>query len=133
MRGINKVILVGNVGQAPNIRYTKSGRAVANFSLATHRSRPQGDGDAEETTEWHRVVAFGRQGEVAGQLVEKGAPLYIEGRLVPTQWTDKDGNTRRDSEVWVDQMQLLGRGKGSRGASVGAPPQEPALQEEVPF
>ena len=134
MRGINKVILVGNVGKSPDLRYTKNGKAVANFSLATNRVRSRGDGEAEETTEWHRIVVFGRQGEVAGQLVHKGTPLYIEGRLVPTQWTDKEGNPRRGSEIWADQMQLLGRRGPADGVTAPTLTEGASVpMEDVPF
>lgn len=111
MRGINKVILLGNVGRAAEVRYFGDGKAVASFSVATHRSRPGADGQREEETEWHRVAAFGRLGEVAGQLLDKGTPVYVEGRLVPKRWTAADGSPRSGVEVWADTLQLVGRSR----------------------
>lgn len=130
MRGINKVILVGNVGRPAEMRYNPQGRAVATFSLATNRVRG-GEGEQEVETEWHRAVAFGRTGEVAAQLLQKGTPVYVEGRMVPRRWKDRDGKDRDRVEIWVDDLQLLGR-KPTDPAPVDV--ESPAADEaDIPF
>jgi len=120
---INKVILVGNVGRDPELRYTASGTAVANFSLATSRRYKDRDGNQQEQTEWHRCVAWARTAEIVNQYANKGKQLYIEGRLQTRQWEDRDGNTRYTTEVVADNIQLLGRagGGGSGGGDYGDP------------
>lgn len=101
---VNKVILIGRLGKDPEIRYTPSGTAVANLSLATS-FKPK---DGEEKTEWHRCVAFGRTAEVCGEYLHKGSQVYIEGRLQTRDWEDKEGNKRYTTEVLVERMQMLG-------------------------
>jgi single-strand DNA-binding protein len=120
---INKVILVGNVGRDPELRYTASGTAVANFSLATSRRYKDRDGNQQEQTEWHRCVAWARTAEIVNQYANKGKQLYIEGRLQTRQWEDRDGKTRYTTEVVADNIQLLGRagGGGSSGGDYGDP------------
>lgn len=108
-RGINKVILVGNLGADPEIRYTQSGSAVANLSLATAESwRDRDSGDMQERTEWHRLVMFGRTAEVAQQYLKKGSQIFVEGRLQTRKWQDRDGNDRYTTEIVVNDMQMLG-------------------------
>lgn len=104
---INKVILVGNVGRDPELRYTQSGTAVANFSLATNRRRKVNE-QWEDETEWHRLVAWGRTAEVVNQYGGKGKQLYVEGRLQTRDWEDRDGNKRYTTEVVVEELKLLG-------------------------
>ena len=122
-RGINKVILVGNLGSDPELRYTGSGTAVCNFSLATSESYKDRDGNQVENTEWHRVVAWARLAEICGEYLKKGRQVYIEGQLQTRQWEDKDGNTKYTTEVKAREMQMLGgrddggSGGGSRGGS----------------
>ena len=124
-RGINKVILVGNLGSDPEIRYTGSGTAVCNFSLATSESYKDRDGNQVENTEWHRVVAWARLAEICGEYLKKGRQVYIEGQLQTRQWEDKDGNTKYTTEIKAREMQMLGSrdggdfdsGGGSRGNS----------------
>ncbi len=116
---INKVILVGNVGRDPELRYTASGTAVANFSLATSRRYKDRDGNQQEQTEWHRCVAWARTAEIVNQYANKGKQLYIEGRLQTRQWEDRDGNTRYTTEVVADNIQLLGRAGGGGGGGGG--------------
>ena len=110
-QGINKVILIGNVGRDPEMRYTQNGTAVANFSLATTERWKDRDGQQQEHTEWHRCVAWRRLAEIIGEYVTKGRQLYVEGRLRTRQWEDRDGNTRYTTEIDVQNMQML----GSRG------------------
>lgn len=121
MASINKVILIGNLGRDPEIRYTSNGTAVANFSLATSENWTNKDGEKETRTEWHRIVAWGRLGEICGEYLSKGKSVYIEGRIQTREWDDAGGNKRQVKEIIAQQMQMLG-GKGYT---------EP-LQEEPP-
>lgn len=107
-RGVNKVILIGNLGQDPELRYTGSGTAVCNFSLATTESYKDRDGNQVENTEWHRIVAWARLAEICGEYLKKGRQVYIEGQLQTRQWEDKDGNTRYTTEIKAREMQMLG-------------------------
>lgn len=115
MAGVNKVILVGNLGRDPELRYTPGGQAVANFSLATTERFSTRDGDKQERTEWHRIVAWGRTGELCAQYLSKGRSVYIEGRLQTREWEDKEGQKRRTTEVVANTVQFLG-GRGGEGA-----------------
>ncbi|EAB8796030.1 single-stranded DNA-binding protein SSB2 [Citrobacter werkmanii] len=112
-RGVNKVILVGNLGQDPEVRYMPNGGAVANLTLATSESwRDKHDGEIREHTEWHRVVVFGKLAEIASEYLRKGAQVYIEGQLRTRKWTDQSGQDKYTTEVVVGQngtMQMLGR------------------------
>lgn len=120
-RGINKVILIGNLGSDPEIRHTQGGNAVANLSLATSESwRDKTTGETRENTEWHRVVMFGRLGEIAGEYLKKGSKVYIEGRLQTRKWQDKDGNDRYTTEIIGNEMQMLDARGGSGGFDDGA-------------
>ncbi len=108
-RGVNKVILIGNVGQDPTVRYSPNGGAIANVTLATSESwKDKNSGEKQEKTEWHRVVFFGKLGEIAGEYLKKGSQAYIEGRLQTRKWTDKEGKERYTTEIVADQMQMLG-------------------------
>jgi single-strand DNA-binding protein len=116
---INKAILIGNLGRDPEIRSTTSGMPVANFSLATTRKWKDKDGSRQEQTEWHNVVCFGRQAEIAGQYLTKGRQVYIEGRIQTRSWDDKNsGEKKYRTEIVCENFQML----GSRGDSHGAPP-----------
>ena len=115
---INKVILIGNVGRDPELRYTANGTAVANFSLATSRRYKDRDGNQREETEWHRCVAWARLAEIINQYAPKGKQLYLEGRLQTRQWDDKDGNTKYSTEIVIEEMKLLG-GRGDAGQGGG--------------
>lgn len=121
-RGVNKVILVGNLGRDPEVRYSPSGQAVANVTLATSESwKDKNSGEKQERTEWHRIVFFGRLAEIAGEYLKKGAQVYVEGRLQTRKWQDKDGNDRYTTEIVASDMQML----GSRGgAGIPAEPME---------
>lgn len=114
MASINKVILVGNLGRDPELRYTGGGQAVANFTLATTRTWSDKDGKKQEKTEWHRIVAWGKLAEICGQYLTKGKLVYIEGRLETREWTDRDGNKRTTTEINARDMQMLG-GRGDSG------------------
>ena len=108
-RGVNKVILVGNLGKDPEIRYMPNGNAVANLTLATSESwKDKQTGDQQEKTEWHRIVMFRRLAEVAGEYLKKGSQVYIEGKLQTRKWQDKEGQDRYTTEIVADNMLLLG-------------------------
>lgn len=118
-RGINKVILVGNLGADPDTRYMPSGGAVTNLSLATSESwKDKQTGEPKERTEWHKVAMFGRLAEISAEYLRKGSQVYIEGKLRTRKWQDKDGNDRWTTEVIADEMQMLG-GRGGGGAPMG--------------
>lgn len=109
-RGINKVILVGNLGQDPEVRYMPSGGAVANVSIATSESwKDKQSGEQTERTEWHRVVFFNRLGEIAGEYLKRGSKVYVEGSLRTRKWQDKDGQDRYTTEIVGSEMQMLDR------------------------
>ena len=121
MASVNKVILVGNLGRDPETRYTTGGEAVTNISIATTDTWKDKAGEKQERTEWHRVVLFGRQAEIAGEYLKKGRSVYIEGRLQTRKYTDKDGVEKYSTEIVADRMQLLGGrdGPGGGGGSGG--------------
>jgi single-strand DNA-binding protein len=116
-RGINKVILIGNLGRDPETRYTQGGSAVSNFSIATSESwKDKQTGEQQERTEWHNIVCFARLGEIAGEYLRKGSKVYIEGRLQTRKWQDKDGHDRYTTEIVANEMQMLdSRGGGEPG------------------
>jgi single-strand DNA-binding protein len=117
-RGVNKVILVGNLGKDPEVRYSPNGGAVANITLATSESwKDKNTGEKQEKTEWHRVVFFGRLAEIAGEYLKKGAQIYIEGRLQTRKWQDKEGKDRYTTEIVAGEMQMLGSREGRGGSS----------------
>ncbi|MCB2181157.1 MAG: single-stranded DNA-binding protein [Desulfobulbaceae bacterium] len=134
---INKAILIGNLGGDPEVRYTQSGTAVANFSIATTEKWKGQDGQMQEQTEWHKIVAFARLGEICGEYLSKGSKVYIEGRIQTRSWEDKDGNKRYTTEIVAREMKMLdSRGASSGGgnqSSEGPPPPEPRPGDEVPF
>ncbi len=123
MASVNKVILVGNLGRDPELRYTKDGQGVANFTLATNERWRDKDGGSQERTEWHRIVVWGKQGENCAQYLQKGRSVYLEGRLQTREWEDKDGKKRQTTEIVAQTVQFLGgRGEGApRGASPPPP------------
>jgi single-strand DNA-binding protein len=115
-RGVNKVILVGNLGKDPEVRYMPSGNAVANVTLATTDSwKDKQSGEKQERTEWHNIVFYSRLAEIAGEYLKKGSQVYVEGRLQTRKWQDKNGNDRYTTEIIANEMQML----GSRGGSAG--------------
>jgi single-strand DNA-binding protein len=107
MAGVNKVILVGRLGRDPELRYTQSGIAVANFSIATSEKWTDREGKKHEPTEWHRIVAWRRLGEICGEYLRKGSQVYIEGKLQTRDWVDRDENKRRTTEIVALNMQML--------------------------
>jgi single-strand DNA-binding protein len=141
-RGINKVILVGNLGADPETRYMPSGSAVTNLSVATSESwKDKQTGEQKERTEWHKVAMFNRLAEIAAEYLRKGSQVYIEGKIRTRKWQDRDGNDRWTTEIIADEMQMLGgRGGGSAPMSSGgqgqsSPPPPPAddFEDDIPF
>lgn len=115
MASVNKVILVGNLGKDPDVRYMPNGEAVANFSIATTDSWKDKNGQKQERTEWHNIVMYRKLAEIAGEYLKKGRPVYIEGRLQTRKWQTKEGQDRYTTEIIADQMQMLG-GRGESGS-----------------
>jgi len=146
-KSVNKVILVGNLGKDPEVKYTPNGVAVAKFSLATNESFKDKSGQWQERTEWHNIVAWQRLAEIVGEYVKKGSKLYIEGKLRTSSWDDKEsGQKRYKTEIIADQMVLLsgrgegeseGRGRGAAKDDVDQRAHEPAgaqiTDEDIPF
>jgi single-strand DNA-binding protein len=145
MASVNKVILVGNLGRDPEVRYMPNGEAVCNFSIATTDSWKDKNGQKQERTEWHNIVMYRKLAEIAGEYLKKGRPVYVEGRLQTRKWQTKEGQDRYTTEIIADQMQMLGgRDSGSSTASyddmnqdqdTGAAParqQAPATQAAKP-
>ena len=148
-QGVNKVILIGNVGKDPDVRYMPNGNAVANVTLATSESwKDKNSGEKQERTEWHRVTFFRRLGEIVGEYVKKGSKIYVEGRLQTRKWQDKDGNDRYTTEIIADEMQMLDSRGGSaafdsgqssnaapsQGAQSAAPmPDAGGFDDDIPF
>ena len=137
---MNRVILIGNLGGDPEVRYTAGGTAVGKFSLATSRKFTGKDGQKQEKTEWHRIVAWGKLGEICGEYLAKGKQVYIEGRIQTRSWEDKDGNKRYTTEIVAQTMQMLGpagdRGASEREFSGGAPKGESGggfPEDDIPF
>ncbi len=126
-RGVNKVILVGNLGNDPEVRYMPNGNAVANLSLATSESWKDQQGQMQERTEWHRLTMYRRLAEIAGEYLKKGSQIYVEGKLQTRKWQDQQGQDRYTTEIIVDQMQMLGgrEGGGQGGQGGGGYQQRP--------
>ena len=135
-RGINKVILVGNLGNDPDTKYTQGGMAITRISLATTSVRKDKDGNQQERTEWHRVVFFGKLGEIAGEYLRKGSSVYVEGSLRYDKYTGQDGVEKYSTDIIADEMQMLGgRGDGGAPSAGGDRPQRSApaqRQSEAP-
>ncbi len=131
MASVNKVILIGNLGRDPELRFVQSGQAVANFTLATNDRWTDREGKPQERTEWHRIVVWGKQAENCANYLSKGRPVYIEGRLQTREWEDKEGQKRQTTEVVAQIVQFLGsrdaggREAPARGASAAVAPREP--------
>ncbi len=140
MAGINKAILIGNLGKDPDLRYTPGGQPVATFSLATSEKWKDKDGNMQDKTEWHNIVVWGRMAELAKEYLAKGRQVYIEGRIQTRSWDDKDGNKRYTTEIVARQMQFLGgRDAGPKDIPAGAPGEAPpvgdisAEDDDLPF
>lgn len=126
-RGINKVILVGNLGNDPETKYTQAGMAITRISLATTSVRKDKEGNQQERTEWHRVVFFGKLGEIAGEYLKKGGQCYVEGSIRYDKYTGQDGVEKYSTDIVADELQLLGgRGEGGGGSAGGDRPQRSA-------
>ncbi|MGD2038607.1 MAG: single-stranded DNA-binding protein [Desulfobacterales bacterium] len=143
MSGINKAILIGRLGSDPEVRYTPSGAAVANFSIATSEEWKDKDtGEKKERTEWHRIVAWRKLGEICGEYLEKGRQVYVEGRIQTRSWEDRDGNKRYTTEIVATDVQFLGGRDAGAGTSAaggktasefqGGPIQAPE-DDDIPF
>lgn len=135
---VNKVILIGNLGKDPEVRYSQAGAAIASFNVATTETWKKQDGTKEELTEWHRIVAFGRLGEICGEYLSKGSKVFIEGRLQTRKWDDKDGNTKYTTEIVAREMKMLSprgsSGDSSQGQQYNDQPfPEPVMGDDVPF
>jgi len=146
MAGVNKAILIGNLGRDPELRYTQSGQAVASFTLATSESWTDKSGERKERTEWHRISAWGKVGELCAQYLSKGRTVYVEGRIQTRDWEDKEGNKRQTTEINAQTVQFLGgpRSEGGGGPSPapgggggpiseGGNPGGPAPGDDIPF
>lgn len=153
-KSLNKVILLGHLGRDPELRYTASGKAVATFTLATSFQWRDQDGNEQDKTEWHRIVAWGRLGEICGEYLSKGKQVFIEGRIQTREWEDQDGNKRTSVEIIANDLIMLGGGSGqsqsrpaqeqprrqgaggSRPASTGKRSDDyypPPPEDEIPF
>lgn len=119
MGSLNKVQLIGNIGRDPELRHTKNGTAVASFSLATSEKWTGKDGNKETKTEWHRIIAWGKLGEICAEYLSKGKQVYIEGRLQTREWEDSDGNKKQTTEIVASNMTMLGQTGGSGGSGYG--------------
>jgi len=122
MASVNKVILVGNLGRDPEVRFMPNGEAVCNFSIATTDSWKDKNGQKQERTEWHNIVMYRKLAEIAGEYLKKGRPVYVEGRLQTRKWQTKEGQDRYTTEIVADQMQMLGGREG--GGSAGYEPMD---------
>lgn len=132
MASVNKVIIVGNLGRDPEVRYLPSGEAVCNISVATTRTWKNKENERQEETEWHRVSLFGRQAEVAGEYLKKGRPVYLEGRLKTRKYQDKDGRDTYATEIIADTMQLMGGKEDGGGSGERASSPAPAPRSSAP-
>jgi single-strand DNA-binding protein len=137
MVGVNKVILVGNLGADPEVRYSSAGTAVVNFRIATSENWTNKEGGKETRTDWHRVVAFGKLGEICAEYLRKGKQIYVEGKLRTRSWDDKEGNKRWITEVVANNMVMLGQAadqsKGMAGEPGEVPPEPQHQEEDIPF
>ncbi len=123
MASVNKVILIGNLGKDPEVRYMPSGDAIANINIATTESYKDREGVKQERTEWHRVVFFGKLAEIVGQYLKKGRPVYVEGRIQTKKWQDKNGQDRYTTEIIATDMKMLGS-RGDSGSDASFTPEE---------
>ena len=136
MASLNKVMLIGNLGKDPEVRFTASGQAVASFSLATSEKFKGKSGEWEERTEWHNITLWGKLAEISGEYLTKGKTIYVEGRLQTRKWQDKSGNDRYTTEIVGDKMQMLsakGERSGGDSSSSSAKSGSSASYEEPPF
>jgi single-strand DNA-binding protein len=138
VRGVNKAILIGNLGKDPEMRYLPSGQAVVKFSLATNAKRKDKNGQVQDITDWHNIVTFGKTAEVCNQYLKKGSPIYVEGRIQTRSYDDRDGNKRWITEIIAQTIQMLGR-KGEPEEEGPEEIEEPLVEgsksedEDIPF
>ncbi|NCV94869.1 MAG: single-stranded DNA-binding protein [Burkholderiaceae bacterium] len=145
MGSVNKAIIIGNAGKDPEIKYTDAGVAVCTLTLATKHSWKQHDGSRQEKTEWHRIVFWGKLGEIVDKYVKKGSQVYVEGRLRTRKWTDQSGQEKYSTEIIADSMQMLGArmsGSGEESSGRSKPAESPsssgasaldAMDDDIPF
>jgi single-strand DNA-binding protein len=142
MASVNKVILVGNLGRDPEVRYTQNGSAVANFTLATNEVWNDKNGERQERTEWHRIVVWGKQAEIVREHLTKGKQVYVEGSLQTRQWDDREGNKRTTTEIKAARVVMLGRPEGGAPGARGGPAggssevvteEPPPSEDDIPF
>ena len=129
---VNKVIIVGNLGQDPEARFTPQGTAVTNLSIATNESWKNQEGQTQDRTEWHRVVMYGKMAETASEYMRKGSMVYVEGRLRTKEWEDQNQNKRKTTEVMCDNFTMLGR-RGDNQPSQNTRPESSAEDDDLPF
>ena len=135
MSGVNKAIILGRLGKDPEVRYLPDGKAVASFTVATSETWKDKSGEKKEKTEWHRIVAFGKLGEICGEYLKKGSQCYLEGRLQTREWQDKDGNKKYTTEIVASEVQFI-VGKGERQEPKHAEPPargEMPADDDIPF
>ncbi|MGB8656807.1 MAG: single-stranded DNA-binding protein [Candidatus Zixiibacteriota bacterium] len=138
MRGVNKAILIGNLGKDPELRYLPSGQAVTKFSLATNLKRKDKNGQVQDITDWHNIVTFGRTAEICNQYLKKGSPIFLEGRIQTRSYDDRDGNKKWITEIIAQSVQMLGR-KGETEEEAPEEVEEPLVEgskteeEDIPF
>ena len=139
---VNIAIVVGNLGKDPEVRFTQSGRAVANFPIATSESWTGQDGSAQERTEWHNIVVWGKQAESCGQYLSKGRQVFVQGRIQTRKWTDQNGQDRYTTEIVAQRVQFLGGGGGARASQESQDQgfgessssfQSPPIDDDIPF
>jgi single-strand DNA-binding protein len=139
MGSVNKVILVGNLGKDPEVRFTQGGTAVANFTLATNEVWNDKAGQPQKRTEWHRIVVWGKQAEFAREYLSKGKQVYVEGSIQTRQWDDKEGHKHTTTEIKALRLQLLGgrpesgESRGAAGGGQEVTPDEPPPEDDIPF
>ena len=131
-RSYNRVILIGNIGRDPELRYTPNGQAVANFTLATNEVWIDKNNERQQRTEWHRIVAWSKLAEIASEYMSKGKQVFVEGRLRTRTWQDRNGNSRTTTEIWANTLIILGR-KGEEVPAEEQPPAEEITDDDIPF
>lgn len=134
-RSVNKAILVGNLGGDPEVRSTTSGTAVCNFSLATNEAWTDKQGNKQQRTEWHRIVAWGKLADICGQYLSKGSQIYLEGRIETNEWTDRDGNDRKDKQIVATQLVMFGNASAeAHDPNVDYDPYKDSVtDDDIPF
>ncbi len=132
MASVNKVILIGNLGKDPELRYTPNGTAVGNFNIATNEVWTDKNGEKKTRTEWHRIVTWAKLAETCGEFLSKGKQVYVEGSIQTRSWDDKEGNKRTTTEIRAQRVVMLGRAE-DRSVDESAPAQEPVEDSDVPF